>query len=134
MNYVDTFIIVADDCPAEEGVKPVVKECKAKPIHAIQYDLITDSPYKLTQEDILFKVYAQRNSISENDAKARDEYLQKDLPCLRTSALTKKYGWGIHFNNEGKANLFSKNSSEYELFSKNKDIKLIKALRNKRAK
>jgi hypothetical protein len=34
MNYKDTFILTADDCPAEEGVVPTIKEGKTKPIHA----------------------------------------------------------------------------------------------------
>lgn len=50
MNYIDTFILVADDCPAESGIIPIVKEGKHKPIHAILYELLAHNPYKLTQE------------------------------------------------------------------------------------
>ena len=134
MNYYDTFILVADDCPAEEGIVPTVKEGKSKPIHAIQYSLISENPYKLTQEDILFMVYAERNTMSENDTEARNQFFEKQQPCLRTSSLSKKYGWGVHFNTEGKAALVGKSSKEYEEFSNIKGVKIIKALRNKRAK
>lgn len=133
MNYIDTFILVAEDCPAEEGIIPVVKEGKAPPIHAIQYSFISENPYKFTQEDILFKVFAQRNSLSKSDSGAREKFFKKEQPCLRTSALAKKYGWGFHFDNNGKVALFSKDSSQYNLYSENTDLKLIKALRNKRA-
>lgn len=135
MNYQNTFILVADDCPVNEGVVPIVKEGKSKPIHVIQYLIMSEKPYKYTQEDIIFMVYAERNSISKSDINARDELFKKNHPCLRTSALGKKYGWGLHFDNEGKAALFSKSSSEYQVFEagNNKKIKLVKAMRSKRA-
>ena len=94
---------------------------------------MTAQPYKFTQEDVLFAVFAQRNEISVTDAQARDAFLSKSRPCLRTSALGKKYGWGIHFNHEGKAALFSKDSSEYNTFEHDKQLKVIKVMRNKRA-
>ena len=132
MNYYETFILVAEDYPAKEGVVPIIKEGITKPIHAIQYDLISQKPYKLTQEDILFMVFAERNSIPKKDTKARMKFFEKNHPCLRSSALPKKYGWGVHFNEEGKAALFSVSSSEYSKFAQGNDVKLFKAMRNKR--
>lgn len=135
MNYYDTFILVADDCPATQGVIPVAKEGKAKPIHAIQFEIISEEPYQYTQEDILFFVHAIRNSLPRDDAERRAEFFEKSHPCLRASALPKKYGWGVHFNGEGKAALYSRDSKEYEIFEENQggDVKLVKAMRNKRA-
>lgn len=133
MNYKNTFILVADDCPAEKGIVPIAKEGKAKPMHAIQYDIISRGPYKYTQEDILFMVHAERNHLSRNDAKARKDFFRKSRPCLRSSALGKKYGWGIHFNEEGKAALFSKDSQEYNSFKKDEAVNVVKAMRNRRA-
>jgi hypothetical protein len=134
MNYKDTFILVADDCPVEEGVVPAVKEGKSKPIHAIQYELIAKKPYKYTQEDVQFLVYAERNSIAKSDAEAREAFFKKSQPCLRSSALGKRYGWGVHFDSEGKAALVSKATSEYMKFESGNraNVKLIKAMRNKR--
>jgi hypothetical protein len=136
MNYIDTFIMIADDCPTSKGIVPTVKEGKPKPIHTIQYELISENPYKYTQEDILFFVYAERNSISKTDKKSREDFFKKGQPCLRSSALTKKYGWGVHFDNLGKAALYSADSNEYKKFVENKAnvTKLIKAMRNKKAK
>ncbi len=50
-------------------------------------------------------------------------------------ALSKKYGWGIHFDSEGKAALYSKDSSDYVSFENQQsvEVKLIKAMRSKRA-
>ncbi|WP_342481620.1 DUF6157 family protein [Paenibacillus sp. FSL L8-0340] len=34
----------------------------------------------------------------------------KSNPCLRASMLSKRYGWGMHFNDEGKIALYAKAS------------------------
>ena len=134
MNYKNTFILVADDCPVECGVVPVVKAGKSKPIHVIQYELISEHPYYYTQEDILFMVYAIRNSISTDDDEARRVLFKKEHPCLRSSALGKNYGRGFHFDPEGKVALYARDSSAYAAFSGKQDasVKIIKAMRNKR--
>lgn len=133
MNYQNTFILVSEDCPSEEGII-FDNNYSKKPIHQIQYQLLTKSPYKYTQEDIQFLVYAERNQIRKTDHNARNEFLNKSQPCLRSSALAKKYGWGIHFNPQGKAAIYSKDSDEYRDYAESENIKIIKALRNKRAK
>ena len=108
MNYKNVFITVADDCPTDEGIVPIVKDGKPAPIHAMQYSLITENPYQLTQEDIQFLVYAERNGIAKNDSKQREQFFSKPQACFRSSALSKKYGWGIHFDGEGKAAIYSR--------------------------
>lgn len=52
MNYVDTFITVSPDCPVTESAKPPRRGSKPT-IPEIQFDLISNKPYKLTQEDVL---------------------------------------------------------------------------------
>ena len=134
MNYKNVFIAVADDCPEKEGIIPIVKDGKTTPIHAIQYSLITENPYQFTQEDIQFLVYAERKGIEKNDSKQREEFLSKPQACFRSSALAKRYGWGIHFNDDGKAAIYSRSSEEYENLMNNSDCKIFKAMRNKRSK
>lgn len=125
--------MVADDCPVECGVLLEAKKGKAKPIHLIQYELMTEFPYKFTQEDILFLVHAQRQEISEDDEAERTAFFEKSRPCLRSSALGKKYGWGVHFDVNGKAAIYARDSQEYLQFSQSDELKVIKAMRNKRA-
>ena len=92
MNYKNVFITVADDCPTDEGIVPIVKDGKPAPIHAMQYYLITENPYQLTQEDIQFLVYAERNGIAKNDSKQREQFFSKPQACFRSSALSKSTG------------------------------------------
>lgn len=134
MNYYSTFIQIADDSPTQVGIVPVTKEGKSKAIHAIQYELISEAPYQYTQDDINFMVYAIRNGTDVKSAEERDSFLQKSRPCLRSSALGKKYGWGFHFDGQGKITIYSRESEPYANFLVNQpiELKLIKALRNKR--
>lgn len=134
MNYKSTFLLVADDCPAEQASEPPTKEGKPKSIPAIQYELLAQSPYQYTQDDVLFFVHAQRNGLDVTDKVLRDAFLSKSHPCLRSSALGKRYGWGIHFDEAGKAALVAVESELYRAFSEGEKagVNILKAMRNTR--
>jgi hypothetical protein len=138
LNYYDTFISVAPDCPVTEAkVPPEKKVGKTKP--GIEYDLLSNNPYTYTQEELLFEVHVQHKSITEEEMsiqgkQIREDFFGKSQACLRASMLPKKYGWGIHFNAEGKAALVPMESAEYQQFVNNEkeSVKLLAAMRNKR--
>lgn len=140
LNYYNTFITIAPDCPADYGIiPPEKKNGRTKP--RIEYDLVADHPYTYTQEELLFAVHVQHKEIpaeelEEHGASIRDEFFQKSHACLRASMLPKKYGWGIHFNAEGKMALVPMESSDYMHFVEgdNGDLKLLPAMRNSKKK
>ena len=81
----------------------------------------------------------RRQGLSEEEVKANKETLWADLfrkghPCLRASALTKRYGWGAHYDEAGKIALYGMETSEYKQFIQNEsgDTKLLRAMRSKR--
>lgn len=128
-NYLNTFIEVAEDSTAIEGQVPRSKS-DSKTVAEIQYELIAPHPYKYTSDDVVFQVYATRNDLTRSEHKAaRELFFSKGQPCLRASPLTKKFGFGIHANEEGKIALYEVNSPEYQAFLKNPDIKKVKAMR-----
>lgn len=135
-NYYDTFITVSRDCPAERGtVPPDKKSGKTKP--GIEFELAVDRPYVYTQEELLYEVHIRHKEIPEEELAARgtqvwDEFFQKPMPCLRASMLPKKYGWGIHFNAEGKMALIPMESTEYRRFvdGENGNVMLLAAMSN----
>jgi hypothetical protein len=52
VNYLATFIAVADDCPAAVGTKPPLT---SKPTTArVQYEMLLSAPYRHTSEDVIF--------------------------------------------------------------------------------
>jgi len=105
-NYINTFILVADDSKAFVGAVPPDKD-NIKSTASIQFELISNNPYKYVSDDVVLMVHAYRNDlIAEEYEKARAELFSKGQACLRSSPLTKRYGWGIHFNQEGKIALY----------------------------
>lgn len=129
-NYYNTFIEVAEDSKAAEGNKPAVKGTQ-KTVAEIQYALIAGHPYTHTSDEVLFKVYAQRNDFAKAEyEKARTAFFSKGQPCFRASPLTKTYGYGIHFNEEGKMALYGVETPEYQAFLADTEVKKVKAMRS----
>lgn len=131
-NYQNTFIEVALDCPASAGEMPPLKGDK-KTIANYQFDMLFEHPYEYTSDDVFFKVFAIRNEIPENEWKeARDMFFSKGQPCFRSSPLTKRYGWGVHSDANGKVALYAMESKAYQELLENGEIKKVKAMASKR--
>ena len=129
-NYQNTFIEVAADSPAAGGEMPPVKG-DAKTVANIQFDMVSKNPYKFTSDDVLFQVYAERKDLTESELEeARKEFFSKGQPCMRASPLTKRYGWGIHNNEEGKIAMFGVDSDEYKKLSEDKALTVVKAMKS----
>jgi hypothetical protein len=129
-NYFNAFILTADDCPAVVAEVPPRKAVRT--VADISYEMLSSNPYKYTSDDVLFHLYALKNGILESDFEAeRERFFSKGQPCLRSSPLGKRYGWGVHFNAEGKVALFAVESDEYKKFSVDDTLKIIKAMKSK---
>jgi hypothetical protein len=133
MNYYDTLIEVADDCPVSEAQVPQARGAKkTKPV--VEYEMLAKHPYKYTEEDIAFETYAVLQDIPKAIwPKERQKFLSKGHPHLRVSALPKRYGWGIHNNAEGKIALIAVESPEYKQLMNDPGITKIRPFRSKRA-
>ena len=128
-NYENTFIEVAEDCPAIVGEIPKMKG-DTKTVAAIQFEIIRKNPYKFTSDDVLFQVFVDKNDLTKLEhAAAREQFFSKGQACLRASPLTKRYGWGIHNNKEGKIALYGVETPEYQKFLKDENLKVVKAMR-----
>lgn len=139
VDYVDTFIAVAEDCPAAAGMAPARKS--DTPSVALRtYLMLTDHPYEYTSGDVIFTVHADRHGIPEDErAAARAEFYAKGQPCLRSSDLGKRYGWGIHADGHGRVALYGVDTAEYDEFvsgqrrsESGEPITLTKAMRTSR--
>jgi hypothetical protein len=136
MNYYETLIAVADDCPATESVVPVERGGK-KTVAVLQYEMLADNPYVYTQEDVLFTTWLERQPPAERSAeevaRLRKEFFSKDQACLRASPLPKTYGFGLLFDEEGKVALAPMESEEYRKALGGEQVRVLKALRSSRA-
>ena len=131
-NYVDTFIELAEDSPVTAAQEPPVKEVPT--VAQLHYELIAQAPYALTSDDVVFETHARRAGIAaaERDA-ARQRFFAKGQPCLRSSPLGKRYGWGVHSDAEGRVALVPAGSDEYARLAADPDIRHTRAMRTKRA-
>lgn len=131
-NYKDSFIAVADDCPAAAGEIPPMRGNK-KSVANIQFELVSNNPYRYTSDDVLFQVYTERNELTEGElAQGRKLFFSKGQPCLRASPLTKRYGWGVHSDSNGKIAIYGRETEEYAQFVSGGDVKIVKAMKSSR--
>lgn len=129
-NYYNTFIEIAEDSTAQVGEMPPVKQ-DTKTVAQMQFDMVANNPYTYTSDDILFQVFADRNDILESEyTEARAAFFSKGQPCFRASPLTKRYGWGVHYNEEGKMAIYGADSEEYKRFVQDKNLKVVKAMKS----
>lgn len=132
-NYINTFIEVADDCPAAKAEIPPLRG-KAKTAARIQYELISDNPYGYTSDEVIFHVHADKQKIADEDKpNERERFFSKGQPCMRASALAKRYGWGVHSDASGRIAIYPVESDEYKKLVNNNNLNHLKAMRSKRA-
>lgn len=131
-NYYNTLIEIAEDSPIVQGEIPPNKGNK-RSVANLQYEMLADAPYQYSSDDVLFSVFAQRKEIPEEQLEAkRHEFFSKGQPCFRASPLTKRYGWGVHSNEDGKIAIYGAETAEYQQLIANDTIQKKKAMRSKR--
>lgn len=130
-NYYNTFIEIAEDCPIASAEVPPQKG-EEKTIANLQFELLIENPYQYTSDEIIFKGYAHKNKLSSNLDQEREIFFSKGQACLRASPLPKRYGWGIHHDENGKVAAFPAESTEYQTFMQDSSVKKVKAMRSKR--
>jgi hypothetical protein len=136
----DTFIQIAPDSTAERGVVPESAR-EPKPAYLIEYELLAGTPYRYTNDELLFEVHVRRMALGEAELEAqRDElwreFFAKSHACMRASALAKKFGWGVHSDAEGRLALVARDSEAYRRFveaGERGELKLTAAMRSRRA-
>lgn len=130
-NYYDTFIQVAEDCPASTGLIPQPWQGK-RTVAMLHYDLLRQ-PYAHTQEEVLYQTEAiQKGYSQKQETERRAAFFSQPRACLRTSPLGKKYGWGIHFDSRGHARLVAVDSEDYQRLSQDESLQQLKAMRSSR--
>ncbi len=137
VDYVDTFIAVADDSTAAVGTVPPSKPSVASRAH----QMISEHPYRCTSGDVIFAVFADRHGVPEQErAAARNQFYSRSQACLRSSELGKRYGCGGHADADGRIALVGVETPEYAAFLSGRHrslggapTKLTKAMRTSRA-
>jgi hypothetical protein len=133
MTIANTFITIADDSPSTMGMVPPQKGDE-RTIARLHYDLLSEHPYEFDLDGFNFEVYCLKNHITPEHRDAhRAEFFSKGHPCMRASPLTKSYGFGAHYNGNGKIAIYPVDSIAYRKFLIDPGVKVEKAMRTKRA-
>lgn len=136
MNYTNTFIAVSPDTKAKVGSVPLARGGE-RSIAQIEYALMAGHPYEFTQEEVQFSVHVERTGITTTQLRAKrrelwSDFFSKPTACMRTSPLARSYGWGLHFDREGKVALVPMESPKYRKLSSSPSIEQTRAMRSKR--
>lgn len=132
-NYTNTFIEVADNCPVTHAEIPAKKGDKPM-VATLQFEMMSESPYKYTSDEVIFHCFAAKNDIGKSELEnARQEFFSKGQPCMRASALTKRYGFGVHYDENGKTAIYPMESEAYKRLASDPNLKHLKAMRTKKA-
>lgn len=131
-NYFSTFIEVPEDCAASVGIAPPARNGEPT-VARLQYEMMIDHPYQFTSDEVIFSVFASRNSFDASEwEEQRQEFFSKGQACFRASPLAKSYGWGVHSNEEGKIALYGVETEQYQNLLADALVKKLKAMRAKR--
>lgn len=133
-NFTNTFIKVAADCPVQLAKIPQIKK-DIQTVANIQFEMVAHNPYKYTSDEVIFQVFATKNKITGTALQLEKEmFFSKGQACFRCSPLTKRYGWGLHCNENGKIALYALESEEYKKLSKDENLTIVKAMRTTKIK
>ena len=135
LDYIDTFIHVAPDCPLRAAALPLARGGK-KTVPLLEYEMIAPAPYTHTQPEVLFEVWRRHQGLPLTRAarKAqREAFFSRPHACMRASALPKKYGWGLHFDHAGRVALVPVESAQYRKLAADQTLQQLAAMRSKRA-
>jgi Family of unknown function (DUF6157) len=136
MDYFDTLIAVADDCPVAAGVAPPAGS-DGRTAARLQYELLAGRPHVFTQEDVLFESWLGRHDVpdelsGDDRERLRQDFLSKPQASLRSSPLPMRYGWGLLFDSNGRIALCPMESEEYRRIIAGRDgnVDVLRALRS----
>ena len=131
-NYYNTLIEVAEDCTATQGEVPPMRGGK-KSAANYQYEMLKDHPYVYTSDEVLFSTFAIRKEFPKEAWPMQQQlFFSKGQPCFRASPLTKRYGWGVHADKEGKIAICGIETERYKQLANDPAVEKTKAMRSKR--
>ena len=136
-NCFNTFIQVAEDCPARTGEEPPLRAGKPT-VACLQYEMITKAPNKYTSDDVIFATSAPGRELDAKATKtekhaAREAFFSRGQACMRASSLGKRFGWGVHADSEGRIAIYAIDSKRYDAFVRDPKLTQVRAMRSKRA-
>ena len=135
-NCFNTFIRVAEDCPARSGEEPPPRAGQPT-VAGLQYTMIVKAPYEYTSDDVIFATSAPGRQLDVKATRAeksaaRAAFFSRGQACMRASSLGKRFGWGVHANSEGRIAIYAVDSKRYQALARDPELTQVRAMRSKR--
>lgn len=128
-GYRNAFITAAPDCPVAVGTVPR----QALSIAGLEHALLIDRPYHYTARDLVLDVHRRHKNVGESELDAFRAFLfARSHPCMRLSMLTKRWGWGVHYDEQGRMALYGAETPEYRRFASRSDLRVMAARPSRR--
>jgi hypothetical protein len=136
VNYRNTFITAADDCPVGQGAVPPDRAGQPT-VAGAQFAMLHAHPYRFTSEDVIFETSSARRALGPDVstkalADERARFFARPQACLRASPLPKRFGWGVHCDDQGRVAIFGIESNEYAELSHRASLDQRQAMRSRR--
>jgi hypothetical protein len=129
-GYRNAFITLSPDCPVAAGQVPR----QAMSIAGLEHALLIDRPYHYAADDLILTVHRRHKDIGDDELDAFRAFLfAKSQPCMRLSMLTKRWGWGVHYDEEGRMALYGAETQEYRRLAMRTDLRVMAARPARRA-
>jgi len=122
VGYENTFIAVAEDCRATSGEVPS-RRTGAPTVAGTQDVLLACSP----------DVRGRGDLGAQELERLREQYFAQPRACLRASPLPKSFGWGLHYDAQGRITLHAVDTPEYERLRGDRSLTQVRAMRSRRA-
>lgn len=113
----EELIKISEDSPTDKSLRPENEGT----VEYIKFQVLIDSPYKYTEKEFFEEVHFNRR---------RKKHLKVETYLLKRAGLAKRYGWGIHINEDKKIALVPCDSAKYIALLNDPTVKKSKAYRN----
>jgi Family of unknown function (DUF6157) len=129
IGYENAFITLARDCPVAAGFVPR----KAMSIAGLEHALLIGDPYKHNASDLILAVHRRHKHVGDAEVDEFKAFLfAKSHVCMRLSMLPKRWGWGVHYNEQGRMALYGAETEEYQQFATRPDLRVMAARPSRR--
>lgn len=123
-GYRNAFITLSPDCPVAAGQVPR----QATSIAGLEHALLVDRPYHYTAKELILAVHRRHKDVGDAELGEFGALLfAKSQPCMRLSMLTKRWGWGVHYDEQGRMAIYGAETQEYRIFAMRSDLRIMPA-------
>jgi hypothetical protein len=114
----EQLIIISEDSPTNKSLRPDNENT----VEHIKFEVLYNNPYRYTENEFFKEVHYNIRG---------KRHLKIESYSIKRMGLVKRYGWGIHINEDKKIAIIPCESDRYTSLLNNPNVEKKKAYRNK---